>query len=166
MAAGRQSRAAEEKSDRLPAAGSRFRLHALLAKRSYWPRTNYSWHSPIRPVFRDRRDLSLNRSSNMSLLVYLRVGERSRFLLHSRLTHHLFVTLNPPPYPRPRHSAGQGRAGQFANIIIPASACRYKSTFFALVAPVAPVYIGTCINHSIRSSKSDDRQVHVHPSFP
>jgi hypothetical protein len=119
MDAGRQrrrfacsgSRAVEEKSDRFPAAGSRFRLQASLARRSYWPSSNYSLHGPIKSIFRDRRDLSLNRSSDMSLLVYLRVGDRSRlFSQHCRLTLREFVTLDPQPYPTPLDSAGQGRA--------------------------------------------------------
>jgi hypothetical protein len=127
MDAGRQrrlfacsgSRAVEEKSDRFPAAGSRSRLQASLAKRSYWPLSNYSTHGPITSIFRDRRDLSLNRSSDMSLLVYLRVGSDPDS--HSTAVSP-FVTLDPRLCTETR----QARAGKFTNTTITPSAWRHS----------------------------------------
>ena len=157
MHAGRQrrlfacsgSRAVEEKSDRFPAAGSRSRLQASLAKRSHWVTLNDHPHGPITSICRDRRDLSLNRSSDMSLLVYLRVGTDPDS--HSTAVSP-FVTLDPRQWTETR----QGRAGQFTNTTISPSACRHSLTFLSFTL-VTLEYIGTCVNRSLRPGTTDDQ---------
>lgn len=114
------------------------------------------------PIIRDRRDLSLNRSFDMSLLVYLRVGEiQILTALHCRLTFRKRISERSIP-DRTRDPIDQHGRIEFINTIISASACRHRTVFLTLSTPM---YTGTSMymSRSVQSSTSDDRQVPRHP---